>query len=37
MRKMSSKEKSIHVFEFSGKKSDLDGWLPKFLAKAKFK
>ena len=34
---ISSKEKSIHVIEFFGKKSDWDGWLEKFLAKADFK
>ena len=35
--KMSSYKKSICAIKFSGKKSYWDGWLKKFLAKAKFK
>ena len=34
---MSSEGKRIYVIKFSGKKSDLDGWSEKFLAKAEFK
>ena len=32
-----SEEKSIRIIEFSGKKSDYDGWREKFLAKAEYK
>ena len=29
--RMSNKEKSIHIIEFSGKKTDWDSWSKKFL------
>ena len=32
-----SKEKSICVIQFSGKKSDWDSWMEKFLAKAELR
>ena len=35
--KMSAKEKSIRIIEFSGKQSDWDVWSEKFLARAKCK
>ena len=34
---MATEEKSIHIIEFSGKRSDWDDWFAKFLAWAKCK
>ena len=34
---MSNEEKSIHIIEFSGKKTDWDSWSEKFLLHGKWK
>ena len=34
---MLNKEKSIHIIEFSGKKTDWDSWSKKFLSCGKWK